>query len=249
MAGSSGTNNTTNIVSARGLIPAIGDAPYIDVATNSPAMGALRTPNAAQTALVDAAAAADVPLFHNFNLFTKRTRFDVGLNYNFDQRWGVDVTFRPEHKDGVKPMGTVSRNTGADISTIIPDVIDTDHNQVAMSLNFTGPKSFAQAGYYGSFFKNNVPFMSWQNWATPTRVGQHHEQHAGQHLQPVERDRRHELLARPPSWSRPDRTRRNTQNDAFLTDATTPVVPVSSLDGLVVTTTFNADSRPGRQRS
>ena len=33
---------------------------------------------------------------------------------------------------------------------------------------------------------------------------------------------------------------RGTQNDAFLTDSTTPVVPVSSLNGLVVSTSFNA---------
>ena len=63
-------------------------------------------------------------------------------------------------------MGTVSRNTGGDISTIIPDLIDTDHNQVTVSLNVRGQRGFAQAAYYGSFFRNHVPFMSWQNWAT-----------------------------------------------------------------------------------
>ena len=65
-------------------------------------------------------------------------------------------------------MGTVSRNTGGDISTIVPDRIDTDTTQVNVSLNFKGARSFAQAGYYGSFFKNNVSSFSWQNWATPT---------------------------------------------------------------------------------
>ena len=32
--------------------------------------------------------------------------------------------------------------------------------------DFKGSGASAQAGYYGSFFKNNVPFMSWQNWAS-----------------------------------------------------------------------------------
>src|SRR5207249_532792 len=147
IAGSSGSNNATNIVSARGLATELGDAPYIDVATNSTGMGSLLVPSSAQKAQVDVAAAADVPLFHNVDLSTTRTRFDAVFNYNFDKRWGFDASFRPEHKEGVKPMGTVSRNTGGDISTIITDRIDTDHNQVNLSLNFKGARSFAQAGY------------------------------------------------------------------------------------------------------
>jgi MtrB/PioB family decaheme-associated outer membrane protein len=248
VAGSSGANNVTNIVSARGLVPEIGNAPYIDIATNSAAQGALRTPTAAQQALVNAAAAADVGLFHDYNVFTKRRKFEAGVNYNFDQRWGVEVTFRPEHKDGVKPMGTVSRNTGGDISTIIPDVIDTDNNQVAASLNFKGARSFAQAGYYGSMFKNNVPFMSWQNWATPTKVVNTMSSTpdntfnqwnltAGMNFSSTTK------LVATGSYGR------NTQNDAFLTDATTPVVPVRSLEGLVVTTMFNTrfTTRPAKK--
>ena len=72
----------------------------------------------------------------------------------------------------MKPMGTVSRNTGGDIATIIPDVIDTDTIQVNASLNFKGDEELRAGGYYGSFFTNNVPSMSWQNWATgPTGTG------------------------------------------------------------------------------
>ena len=204
VAGSGGTNP----VSARGLVKAIGDAPYISTAAAN--NGALVSPTAAQMALVDAAANADVPLFHNVNLYTKRTKYDAGFNFIFDERWGFDANFRPEHKDGLKPMGTVSRNTGGDISTVIPDLIDTDHNQINVSLNFKGKKSFAQAGYYGSFFKNNVPFMSWQNWATgPTGDGhgQYHQQRAGQRLHPGQCVGRLSTCRPPRSWSPTDRTR------------------------------------------
>ena len=235
-------NTAVNTVSARGLVKAIGDAPYISTATNSPTMGALLTPTAAQRAQVDAAADADLASFHNVNLSTTRTRYDVGLAYSFNPNWGVDASFRPEHKDGLKPMGTVSRSTGGDISTIIPDVIDNDHNQVNVSLNFKRARGFAQAGYYGSFFKNNVPFMSWQNWATgPTGTGTVNTMSStpsndfnqfnvtgGVNLSSTTK------LVATGSYAR------NTQNDAFLTDATTPVVPVSSLNGLVVSTAFNA---------
>jgi MtrB/PioB family decaheme-associated outer membrane protein len=250
VAGSSASSTAVNVVSARGLLPSIGAAAYISTATNSSTMGALLTPTAAQVALVNAAAGADVALFHNIDLFTKRTRFDAGLTYSFDQQWGLDASFRPEHKAGVKPMGTVSRNTGGDISTIIPDVIDNDHNQMNASLNFKGPKSFAQAAYYASMYRNNVPFMSWQNWATATGVvntmsstpGNNFSQFsvtAGVNLSSTTK------LVANGSYGR------NTQNDAFLTDVTTPVVPVNSLNGLVITTAFGAKltSRPAKKAS
>jgi MtrB/PioB family decaheme-associated outer membrane protein len=239
IAGSSASATAVNAVSARGLVPAIGTAPYINTATNSPAMGATLFPTASQMALVNAAAGADVPLFHNVDLFTKRRIFNAAVNYRFDDQWAFDASVRPEHKSGAKPMGTVSRNTGADIATIIPDVIDTDHNQMAANLNFKGEKAFAQAAYYGSIFRNSVPFMSWQNWATPTGVvntisstpDNNFNQFnvtAGLNVSPGTK------LVANGSYGRA------TQNDAFMSDATTPVVPVSSLNGLVVTTAFNA---------
>ncbi len=242
-----------NTISARGLVKSIGDAPYISTAAAN--NSALVSPTPAQTALVDAASNADVPLFHNVDLFTKRTKYDAGFNVNFTERWGLDANVRPEHKDGMKPMGTVTRNVGGDISTVIPDLIDTDHNQISTSLNFKGKKSFAQVGYYGSFFKNNVPFMSWQNWATgPTATG------AGTV----------NTISSPPDnifvqvnasggYTISSTTKlvvngsyaRNTQNDSFITNPTTPVVPVSSMNGLVVWTAFNAKftSRPAKKLS
>jgi MtrB/PioB family decaheme-associated outer membrane protein len=230
-------SNNTNPTSARGLVKAIGDAPYISTVAAS--NGAVVSPTLAQMALVDAAADADVPLFHHVNLSTTRTRYDVGFNYIFDPRWLVDVNFRPEHKDGLKPMGTVSRNSGADISTVIADLIDTNHNQINLSLAFKGKQGFAQAGYYGSFFTNHVPFMSWQNWAvaagTVNTISSAPNSHfnqvsgtGGVTFSPTTK------LVASGSYAR------GTQNDLFITNATTPVVPVSSLNGLVVSTAFTA---------
>src|SRR5207248_2761213 len=109
-------------------------------------------------------------------------------------------------------------------------------------------RSFAQAGYYGSFFNNHVPFMSWQNWATPTATVNT--------MSSTPSNRYGQLSAgggvRLPAGAKlvvNGSYARTTQNDAFLTDATTPVVPVSSLSGLVATTTLNAKltARPGRR--
>jgi MtrB/PioB family decaheme-associated outer membrane protein len=234
-----------NTTSARGLVKSLGGAPYLS--TSAANFGALIAPTAGQTAIVDAAANADLPLFHGVNLFTKRRRYEAAALFNLNDHWGVDVNVRPEHKEGLKPMGTVSRNTGGDIATIIPDRIDTNHNQATANLNFQGSKAYAQIGYYGSFFRNNVPFMSWQNWATPTGIVNtmgstpnndfnQWNGSMGVNLSPKTK------IVAGGSYGR------MTQNDAFLTDATTPVVPVSSLNGLVVNTMLNArlTSRPSK---
>ncbi len=248
IAGVSGSNINGNVTSARGLIVPIGSAVYINTSTASAQMGGLVTPTAAQIALVSAGANADTALFHNVELFTKRTRFDAAVNYHFDRRWGFDAAFRPEHKEGLKPMGTVSRNTGADISTIIPDVIDSNHNQMNASLNFKSAKGFAQAAYYGSMYRNTVPFMSWQNWATPTGVVNTMSSTPDNNFSQVSMTAGANLAAATKlvvngSYGR------GTQNDSFLVDTTTPVVPVTSLNGLVVTTAFTAKltSRPSKK--
>jgi len=57
-----------------GLIPSIALAPYIDTRTGSPTIGTLINPNSAQTALVNAAVAADLPLFQGFDVYTTRKR-------------------------------------------------------------------------------------------------------------------------------------------------------------------------------
>jgi len=244
VAGSTGTNSVTNVLSARGLIPAIGTAPYVDVRTTSTTLGALLTPTAAQAAQVTGAAAADLAAFQNVNLFTKRTKYEAGFTYNLNDRWGFAANVRPEHKDGLKPMGTVSRNTGGDISAIIPDQIDQNHNQIDTNLSFKGTRSFAQLGYYGSFFRNNVRSMSWQNWATgPAAAG------AGTvNVMGSAPSNDFSQISGSAGFKISSATRliangsyaRNSQNDTFLTDDTTPVVPVSALNGLVVSTLFNA---------
>ena len=243
VAGSSGTNTAVNNTSARGLVPAIGDAPYISTTTN-PTMGSLLTPTPAQTALVNAAAAADVPLFHHVDLSTKRRKYDAGAGFSLNSAWDVSTSVTTEHKSGLKPMGTVSRNTGGDISTVIPDVIDFDTDQVNAAINRKGQKSFVTGAYYGSFFRNNISSMSWQNWATgPTATG------AGTvntMSSPPSNDFNQASATGGYTFSRKAKIvasgsyARNTQNAPFLTSATTPVVPVMSLNGLVVTTDFNS---------
>ncbi len=239
VAGVSGTNTAGMVVSARGLVPSIGAAPYINSVSTSPNFGAILTPTTAQVGLVNAAAAADNPLFHSYDLYSRRQAVVGAFSYNFDPRWSVEGTVRPEHKDGAKPMGTVSRNTGGDISTPIADLIDQNHTQTSVNLNFASDRGFAQAAYYGSYFRNNVPSMSWQNWATPAGTGNTMSSAPGNDFSQInataglQMSKTTKLVANG-SYGRA------TQNDAFLTDPTTPIVPVSSLNGLIVTTALGA---------
>lgn len=239
VASSAATNNRGTTLSARGLVRSIGAAPYIDTQTGSPTIGGLLTPNAAQLALINGAADADLPLFHDVNLSTKRTKYDAGLTANFTPAWAIDMSVRNEHKDGVKAMGTVSRNTGGDISAIIPDLIDSDTSQVNSTLSYKRDRGSLQAGYYGSLFTNNVTSMNWQNWATaaktmnqmsspPSNTFHQFNMEGRYNLSPVTR------LVANGSYAH------NAQNGAFLIDAYTPVVPVSSLNGLVVSSAFGA---------
>jgi MtrB/PioB family decaheme-associated outer membrane protein len=227
---------------ARGLNPAVANS-------NAIVGGVSTAPSAANLATSNALINADIPDFHEVELSTKRTKSDAGVSYSFDPQWGFDASIRHEHKDGVKPMGTVSRNSrstgGAslgDISTIIPDLIDTDTDQFNASLNYKGDKSYAQATYYGSIFKNNVPSMSWQNWATgPTGSGTLNA------ISSTPSNQFHQLgLTGGYKFSSTTKLvvngsyARSTQNDSFLTNDTTPVVPVSSLNALVVSKDLNA---------
>jgi MtrB/PioB family decaheme-associated outer membrane protein len=248
VAGSSATNTAVNVISTRGLIAPVGTASYINTATNSSTMGALLTPTSSQIGQVLAAINADVPLFHNVDLFTKRQRFDAAVSYAFDPQWGLDASFRPEHKDGLKPMGTVSRNTGADISTVIPDLIDNNHNQFNLLVHYNGAKTFAQAGYYGSMFTNNVTSMSWQNWATPTGVVNTISSTPGNNFSQLSATAG-VTMSKATKLVVDGSYGRGTQDDRFLTDSTTPVVPVTSLNGLVVNTALRArlTARPAKK--
>ena len=236
---STATNNRSTSVSARGLVPAIDGAPYIDTQAGSPTIGGLLTPNAAQMALVNAAVSADLPLFHGVHLSTKRTRYDAAFTANINKAWTLDAAVRTENKDGIRPMGTVSRNTGADISTIIPDLIDTNTSQVTASLIYKRTRGSAQAGYYGSFFNNHVASMNWQNWATTTGTMNQMSSAPDNVFHQINGEGRYSLT-RATRVVASGSYARNTQNDPFLVDVFTPVVPVPSLDGLVVSSAFNA---------
>ena len=212
---------------ARGLSPDVAQSPAL-------VAGVPTAPTPAQTATSNALLAADLPAFHNVDLATKRKRTDLGLSYLIDPRWEFKVGMRHEDKNGLKPMGTNTRQTGSDIAAVIPDLIDQSTDQIDMVFHYTGEHSFLQIGYYGSFFSNHVNGMTWQNWAKLTTPNFNT-------MSSAPSNDFHQLnLTGGYDFSKTTRLvvdaafGRSTQNDSFLTNATTPVVPVSSANALVV---------------
>ena len=70
--------------------------------------GVSTPPTAAQQAIVNNIIAADVPLFHNVDLGTKREAIDGGFSYDIDRNWAVKVSARTRTRTALKPLGTVT---------------------------------------------------------------------------------------------------------------------------------------------
>jgi predicted porin len=168
------------------------------------------------------------------------------MAYEVSRHWQVTASYSSEAKQGLKPIGTVSRFSGGDISAVIPDLVDQNHEQINLGLNFHGEQLTLGAAYYGSLFVNNVPSMSWSNWASPGNT---------QTMGSAPSNQFHQFSLNG-SYALSPSTKlsgnfaygRSTQNETFLTDISTPFVPVASLNGLVVSKAFNLklQSRPAR---
>ncbi len=217
---------------ARGLSPDVAASPAI-------VAGVPTAPSGANLATSNALIAADAPAFHEVDLATKRKRTDVGFSVLVDPRWELKADFRHEDKNGLKPMGVSSRQTGGDISNIIPDLIDQSTEQVDVAMHYTGDHSFMQLGYYGSFFSNHVDGMTWQNWGKLTAPNSNT-------ISSAPSNDFHQLnFTGGYDFTRNTRLvvdaalGRSTQNEHLMSDATTPVVPVSTANAVVESKTLS----------
>lgn len=230
---------STTAANARGLSPEVAYS-------NALVSGVLSSPTAAMLTSSGTLLATDVPLFTQHKLSTRRSRYEAGFTYEVSTRWELAASARREHRTGAKPMGTVVRSSGGDISTILPDPIEQTTDQFNLSLGYRGKADFLTLGYYGSRFSNDVQSLTWNNWALPTSVVTMSSAPNNQFSQFT--------LAAGHDFSRTSRLVLNagygraTQNQAFLTDASTPLVPASSLNGEVLTRSLNLKytSRPSR---
>jgi hypothetical protein len=221
----------------RGLDPVAGTG-------NALVGGVSVPPTAAQIATVNRTIATDIPQFYEKDISTERKRSDAGFIYNINSRWDVRASFSHEDKTGAKLMNFLSTAVGTSAVTL-PDPIDQTHDQYNASLNYSGEKAYFQAAYYGSIFKNNIDSITWQNPFDPTKTStfssmpdnQFHQvlMTGGYKFSPVTK------LVVNGSYGRA------TQNQQFINGIETPFgLPANSLNGEVISTTFNVKltSRP-----
>ena len=220
---------STTAPNARGLSPAVTSS---GVLVN----GVLTAPTAAQANQAQALQAADLSAFHSVDLFTRRSRQEVGLDVPISERWSLTSHFAHEHKQGLKPLGAVSRFVGGDTTSILPLPIDETDNRLSLGMAYTASTWHWQVGYDGSQYTNHVKGVTWSLWATPGS----NPTTATQSTSPS--NLFHKLSASG-SAQLADTTRitvaasrgRATQNDAYLQDTTAPYVPVGSASGKVIT--------------
>ncbi|MEX8520329.1 MAG: MtrB/PioB family outer membrane beta-barrel protein [Leptothrix sp. (in: b-proteobacteria)] len=226
---------------ARGLSPAV-------TGSNAIVGGVSTAPTGTQPAQAAALQVADLPLFQSVNLSTKREQLGLGGDFQIDSRWLVSISGSHEHKDGLKAFSALTRATtyqnGAATATsensaTLPQPIDQDHNQYRVAASHSGDGSTLQLAYDASLFTNNVSSVTWASWAGPTVL---------QSMGTAPSNEFHKLslagsydvdsvtkLVGGLSYSRA------TQNETFLNDGltTVPLLPATSLQGLVVSKTAN----------
>jgi MtrB/PioB family decaheme-associated outer membrane protein len=222
---------SSTAANARGLL---GDVTASSALVN----GVLAAPTAAQLASAAAIQSADLPLFQHVDLYTRRKAYTSSGVLPLTDRLELTGSVRLEDKQGLKPMGTVTRATGGDISTVIPDLISQHTQQVNLALAYRGRQWALQGGYYGASFTNDVPSMTWSNWALPGNA---------QTMSSAPSNHYHQFnltgsyaftpstkLTASGTWGRAS------QNDTLLTAVYTPMVPVTSIHGRVVSTAYSA---------
>lgn len=236
---------TPNSANARGLSPVVTGAAAIPTA-NGTLAGAktptsLTSPPLSQTSIdaVSAAQAADLPAFRLVKLSTKRKQVGLGGDIQLGAGWSASVSGSHEHKDGLTPFSAISRITGGDISATLAQPVDQDHNQYRLALNYAGEGATLQAAYDASLFTNNVASVGWSVWSDPTKL---------QSMGTAPSNQFHKLSLAG-SYDVDPATKvvgkvaysRATQNEQYLNDGltTVPLLPVSSLNGLVVSESVN----------
>jgi MtrB/PioB family decaheme-associated outer membrane protein len=215
----------------RSLVPALSQGPAL-------VGGRLVQPTEAQLAQMNEIIANDLPAFHRVPLDTQRQRASAGFSVQLSPNWGVKVSAQTEDKDGLRAQNSVT-SLVREFAAVLPEKVDQNTQQYNVSLNYAADKAHMEFGYYGSIYDNKVKSMTWQDISdlsafsnmstTPSNEFHQFTVTGGYQFAP-----RTNLVINA-GYAR------NTQNDTFLTNSTLPLGnPVNSLDGLVVTRSFNA---------
>ncbi len=129
--------------------------------------GVLTAPTPAQLDTMAAVRAADLPDFRNVDLSLTRKRGEAEVLLSPNEKIDVPLSYKFEHKDGLKTVGGVNDRNTQD-SALLPYRVNWDTDQASGAVNVKLKKLFLSLAYYGSFFHNNTEHMI---WADPAVLG------------------------------------------------------------------------------
>jgi MtrB/PioB family decaheme-associated outer membrane protein len=101
-----------------------------------------------------------------FDLRTRRDVANFALTYSATPNVDFNVNFKNTQKTGAYPWGG-SFGIGGAIATELPVPVDHRTTDVGTSLEYANERGYARFGYDGSFFRNNVSTLTWDN---PSRI-------------------------------------------------------------------------------
>ena len=101
-----------------------------------------------------------------FDLRTRRDIANANLVYSATPNVDLSVTLRNTQKQGAYPWGG-SFGIGGAIATELPVPVDHRTTDLGTSLEYSNGRGYARLAYDGSFFRNNVTALVWDN---PSRV-------------------------------------------------------------------------------
>jgi MtrB/PioB family decaheme-associated outer membrane protein len=101
-----------------------------------------------------------------FDLRTRRDVASFSLLYSATPNVDLAVTLRNTRKQGGYPWGGSFGISGA-IATELPVPVDHRTTDLGTSLEYAGERGYAKIGYDGSFFRNDVQTLTWDN---PSRI-------------------------------------------------------------------------------
>jgi MtrB/PioB family decaheme-associated outer membrane protein len=103
------------------------------------------------------------------SVFDLRTRRDVAsfaLTYTATPNVDFNLTFKNTQKTGAYPWGG-SFGIGGAVATELPVPVDHRTTDIGTNLEYANDWGYARFGYDGSFFRNHITTLTWDN---PSRV-------------------------------------------------------------------------------
>jgi MtrB/PioB family decaheme-associated outer membrane protein len=97
-----------------------------------------------------------------FDLRSKRNQANFSLVYSATKNFDLKVTAKDTHRNGAQPWSATFGISNA-VATEMAVPIDTRTNEVTTAAEWGNSRGFARLAYEGSFFRNDIPSLTFDN--------------------------------------------------------------------------------------